>query len=473
MLPSPLAIVAAVVVAFFVVLTVVRGPVDADYWWHLTTGRLILESGAVPSIDPYSFAYDGPWVAHEWLGELLIAGLIDSVGWSVTAALFGVATAAAILIPAHAAHREGTRTGALVPFVAIATYGLASYATVRPQVLSWVLFAALLGLLIRIRATQRWRPWLVVPLVFLWANLHGLYVVGLGALAVYVIFTLLGRTPMAPRRWAAIGMLVAATAASAVTPAGPAGILYPLRYLRQDDWGTAFIAEWQAIDVSDPRQWGVIALIVGGVVLVRQLRVDWLSVVGSAAVVGALVAVRNGPIAAVAAIPVLGFALDRWLAARLPAREPSPKLQGQRRMTELATGAIVIGAILVILPGAAAGSESETFPTAAFDRLEENHADARVLVDYDWAGYAIYRIHDDGGQVFIDGRSDMYPREVFEDYLAVRNAADGWAGLLDDYRVEAILLEASAPLVQMAAAEGWCSAQADAASVLLLPCDAG
>ena len=65
--PSMLGILVAGVVLAFV--AVARGPVDADYFWHLRTGRLILESG-LPATDPYSFTYDGPWVLHEWLGEV-------------------------------------------------------------------------------------------------------------------------------------------------------------------------------------------------------------------------------------------------------------------------------------------------------------------------------------------------------------------------------------------------------------------
>lgn len=471
MLPSPLTIVAAVVAVFFIVLTIFRGPVDADYWWHLTTGRLILESGSVPLIDPFSFAYDGPWVAHEWLGEVVIAGLVELIGFGVTAALFGLAAAAAVLVPAYAVHRRGVSTAALVPFIAVATYGLASYATVRPQVLSWLLLGILLAILIGLRPAHRRSPWIVVPVMLAWANVHGLYVVGLGVLAMYTVFTVAGRTPMAPRPWIVVGMLVGATVASVVTPAGLAGLLYPLRYLRQDDWGTAFIAEWQAIDVTDPRQWGVIALIIAAVLLIRQLRLDWVTTIGAAGILGALVAVRNGPIAMVTGIPMLALALERWLTHRRSVREPSARTQRRRRIAEALTAAVVIVAIIVILPGAAADSEGQTFPTEAFDRLREVDPDARLLVDYDWAGYAIHRVYDDGGRVFIDGRSDMYPRAIFEAYLELRDAKDDWQELLDEYGVQAILLRPSAPLVGAAQTVGWCEAHADAGSVLLLPCD--
>ena len=467
MLPSPMAILAVVIVAFFVILTVVRGPIDADYWWHLATGRLILENGTVPTVDPFSFAYDGPWVAHEWLGEALIAGVVDTVGFPVTAATFGLMTAGTLLIPAVALHRGGVSVKALLPWVVIGTYTLASYATVRPQVISWLLLAALVVLLLEANARDRYRPWLVVPLMLAWANLHGLYVVGLGVIGIHAAFTLFGRTPLAPRRWTAVGMLVGSIVASAITPAGPAGLLYPLRYLRQDDWGTAFIAEWQAADFTDPRQFGIALLILGLILFGRRATSGWLATIAVVGLAAAVLAVRNAPLAVVMSLPMLATALDAWLGS---AKVASPGRARQRRTLELGLGAVLIVAMVAVLPSATAGTEESTFPTEAFDSLEQTDPDARLLVDYDWAGYAIHRLSDRGGQVFIDGRSDMYPRAVFEDYMAIRAADDGWEELAAKYGVEAILLPPEAPLADAAPDAGWCAAWRDDRSVLLQPC---
>src|SRR5688500_7912454 len=66
-LPRPDAVTLAglVTVAFFVVLVTARGLVDADYFWHVTTGHLIVTDG-FPRTDPFSFTWFGrPWVLHE------------------------------------------------------------------------------------------------------------------------------------------------------------------------------------------------------------------------------------------------------------------------------------------------------------------------------------------------------------------------------------------------------------------------
>src|SRR5208283_3412660 len=50
-----------------------RNAVDPDLWWHLKTGQYIAEHKSVPHVDPFSYTRGGaPWVAHEWLTELLL-----------------------------------------------------------------------------------------------------------------------------------------------------------------------------------------------------------------------------------------------------------------------------------------------------------------------------------------------------------------------------------------------------------------
>src|SRR5215211_2282422 len=91
---------AALVVAPFLALifcTLWFGQTDPDYWWHIRTGHLILETGQLPRTDPFTFTSGGAsWVTHEWLTEVIFA-LIDSqfgyVGNVMLSALLGAGTA--------------------------------------------------------------------------------------------------------------------------------------------------------------------------------------------------------------------------------------------------------------------------------------------------------------------------------------------------------------------------------------------
>ena len=121
-------------------------------------------------------------------------------------------------------------------------------------------------------------------------------------------------------------------------------------------------------------------------------------------------------------------------------------------------------------PGAQISADiAKRFPVAAVDQLERTDPSLNVLAEYGWGGYVIYRLHDQGGRVFVDGRNDMYSEKVLEDYSAIRNADDGWQALARSYGVQALLFPPDVPLVRGAAqSAGWCQAYRDATQVLLL-----
>src|SRR5579885_3508678 len=70
----------------------IAGPsIDPDYWWHLATGRWILDHHRVPTTDPFSYTHLGQtWYAHEWLAELLIAAVNRIAGYAGDLILFSL-----------------------------------------------------------------------------------------------------------------------------------------------------------------------------------------------------------------------------------------------------------------------------------------------------------------------------------------------------------------------------------------------
>lgn len=472
-LPSPFAILAATVAILFGILTTARGLVDTDYYWHITAGRLVAERGVLTT-DPFSYTWGGqPWTMHEWLGELLMHWLVSATGVGVATFVFGVISISGPLLVAWTLRRTGVPVLPIALVTGLVAYLFANYATIRPQAISWLFLGILLSGLITVRPQHRWRPWLAVPLFALWANVHGLYVIGLGVLGVYVLFTLAGRTPMAPRRLEMLGVLGGAFLASMATPAGPAGLLYPLRYIDAGDWGLRHISEWQSPNFHDPVSLGLLVLIVA--VLLNGMRATpgWQAFMAACGVVGALLAVRNVPLTAILAMPTLALGL----ADRFPGRlTPRPeRIARARRFMEIGIAGIVLVAAVIIVPRLPAVDGDRviprTLPVGAVDRLENLDPDARVFAEYHWGGYVIHELYDSGGRVFVDGRNDMYDERILEDYVSIRNAEGGWESLLGSYGADAILLPRAAALAEAAAAAAWCGAGRDEVAVLLVPCD--
>src|SRR5579859_5196215 len=67
---------------------------DGDTYLHLAIGEWIVKHHGVPYTDPFSYTRAGaPFIAHEWLSEILMVWAYRMQGWDGVAILFGLATA--------------------------------------------------------------------------------------------------------------------------------------------------------------------------------------------------------------------------------------------------------------------------------------------------------------------------------------------------------------------------------------------
>ena len=470
LLPSPTLILVLAAGLTLLAIVVGRGISDPDYFWHIAVGERILDSG-IPSTDPYSFTWGGqPWTPHEWLGEVLMAGLEGAVGPGGALLTFGLLGLATIGCIAWLLARRGVRTLAIAAPLVIATGILAAFLTVRPQAISWALLALLLVWLDALRP-ERTRLALALPLLFVaWANLHGLWVVGLGVVVVYTAFTLAGRTPMAAARGRMLIVAALSALATMLTPAGPAGILYPLRYIDAGDWGLANIQEWQSPNFHDPAHWAFLLLILALIANGGRRAPGWLVALSWIGVVAGLMSLRNIPIAAILAAPALGIGIESRLGAARTTRPP--RIAMVRRLMELVVAVVVVVfAFVALAPGSQPVVRESEYPTAALDVLVDEMPTARLMAEYGWGGYAISRLSPSGGSVFVDGRNDMYDQEILEDYSTVRAADAGWEEIVDRYGVEAMLFAPSVTITKGPALdEGWCERYRDESQVLLVRC---
>ena len=480
-LPSPAAILVMALGGVMFAITVTKGVQDPDFFWHLATGQLIADSGGVPSSDPFSFTWFGqPWTPHEWLSELLMYWLVSGAGRIGALFLFGLVPAAIFAVLAAALTRNGgARVLALALPLALGAFVLIGYVIPRPQAISWLFLSALLWFLLAARPDHPRRFLLLIPLFVLWANLHGVYVIGLGVVGVYTLFTLIGHTPMSLARGWVLVALAGVIGASMITPAGPVGILYPLRYIEGGDWGLANIQEWQSPNFHEPAHMGFLLMIVALGLNGGRATPGWLVTLSWIGVAMGLLALRNAPIAVVFAMPTLVMGLESRLRARDARRtKPSRPMPASRafgrRVMELATALVIAGgSMAVLIPrdinAAIDENIGERFPVAGVARLLQIQPNANVLAEYGWGGYVIWHMHESGGRVFVDGRNDMYSQQVLEDYTAIRAADPGWEALAAQYDVEAILLPPETTLTRgPAQSAGWCEMLRDEWQVLYL-----
>ena len=204
-------------------------PLDPDLWWHLANGRLMLVTRSIPHVDVYSFSAAGnPWVMHEWLADLAMYLLYLAGGLPWLVAVFaGIVTAAAVCLYLLL-RRSGLAPSAAVVLTLVGALAGSTAWGARPQLLN-VLFCGLLLLgLIEYRA-GRLHAWMLPPFIWLWANLHSAFVVGVIISGLFLVGEMVDAWRSLAKRSSSIFLTVMMRASSAICTASRATV--PMGFL--------------------------------------------------------------------------------------------------------------------------------------------------------------------------------------------------------------------------------------------------
>jgi hypothetical protein len=413
---------------------------DSDTYWQIAVGQWILDHHELPRVDIYSFTRAGePWTSSSWLAQVLFAWSYSCAGWTGPVVLAATSIAATFALLAWILGRCIPQTYAIT--ITLASLVLShGHFLARPHVLVLPLMLAwTYGLM---SASERREPpsfWLL-PLMSLWANLHGGFVFGLALVGAFAIDALWNADAARQRplalRWALFGF--GALIASCATPYGWGSILAARKIL---DLGELLhlIYEWMPADFSSlgAFEMSILALIAGALYSGVKLSTPRIALVLGLLHM-ALSHVRNAEIFAlllpiVVLTPVSSqFALQpAWLA-----RMTVP-------LASAAMLAVMLGAATWAFAARAAFAPPEgQSPAAAVDAMMAHHP-RRILNDLPFGGYLIWRQIP----VFVDGRAELYG-EAFEMayYRALQlKEVDKFLDLLKTYDIDAVLLTTSTP----------------------------
>ncbi len=240
---------------------------NPDLFWHLSSGRWIVQHGALPYAEFLSFSLPGkPWLDFEWLSQLAFYGA-DAAGGFLGVWLLKAALLAGCAFFFDRTLRENDLSSR-ARAVALAVWGVAalSWSDARPELFSLLLFSAVLWRLEAVRLGRvdpDFRSLVLTVGVFaLWSNLHAGFPLGVEAIAIYGVGELIeGR----PRRGVALAILAAVGAAAALLNPyglGPYRVLAE-HYAAQQDLAR-YIAEWHPMSAANPLHWPFLALVVTG-----------------------------------------------------------------------------------------------------------------------------------------------------------------------------------------------------------------
>lgn len=458
---------------------------DPDLWAHLQYGRSILEGNGLPTVEIYSYTAAGaPFYDHEWLTDYVTAGAFDTFGPAgLTVGKFlllgvmllfmidGARVSRDLFAPTRSIH---PLTFAIVLMLGLAVIGPG--ATFRAQLFTMT-FLALEGALLA-RAERRahrerrlrvvsWQVAVIPPLVLLWANLHGGFLVGLGMFGLYCGSVALreaiewwngGAALAGVRRVGALALVcVAAILAPLVNPYGIELYTYLARTL--DMHGQ--ISEWYPVELFSDHFLrfkllvaltlvGVAALWPGRGIVASPRSVlpafVWRVVFFSVAAYMAFKHQRHTVLFAIVATPFVVVSVEQLRRAALERR---PTLRPRRPVFACAAAGAAALALFQIGTwvrqvdehGASIQFGRLDYPVDAVEFLKKHGFEGNIAMPFEWGAYAITKMAPDW-RVFIDGRFEaVYPPQVIDDYFAFMHGTEGWERLLDAYPTDIVVVQ--------------------------------
>ncbi len=443
---------------------------DSDTLWQIRIGQWIVENGAMPYTDVHTFTRFGePWMSSSWLSQVLYALSHAWLGWTGPVILTSLAIGATVAIFMYLLdeHVDPARSVFLVTLAVLIS---ATHFLARPHMLAFPFMVAFLGGLMA-AADRRTAPsWLLLPVLAIWANLHGGFVLGLaliGQIGLEALWTseAKDRVTLAVR-WALFGL--AALAACCCTPYGWDTVAGASKILSLGKLLT-LIWEWMPTNFGT---WTFFEYSLLGLIGLAFLRGLKLSVPRIILVLGlidmALAHARNQEIFAFIVPLVLAkpFAeqLGTLLTGTAPAREGRPR----PHLVILAALAITVAGwtstrALVAHHPPFRFMTSQT-PVAAVDALQKRQAQ-RIFSTSPFGGYLVSR----DIKAFIDGRAELYGEQFVIDYFDAVTAKDVdiLLRIFDTYRIDATLLTPGLPATKvMDHLAGWKRLYADDIAVV-------
>ena len=427
----------------FMVAAYLTGPiVDPDLWWHITAGRWILDHGTVPHLDYWNlFGVSRPWRAYSWSAEVVLA-LVES--WGGVAALYLLKLLLVMLLVGSLMFVAGSLAkdfvfGGMLGVVAAAS--TFNHLTLRPQTVTWILFAWLLLVAEREVVSQETRrvSLALIVLMSIWANMHLSAVIALGALFCWVLGSGATMSVLLP---ATIGTFLTpyvgtewATFLEKTSHPFKFNIIAEFQSARFDEYSTAFafiVLTFLAVllmqrpgGVRRGQVIGGLVLLIGGLGIVKFLPFAVIFLTLLVARAWGLAPGRGAEFGNLGEACIRLGNLWRWLP-----REG------------LAFLCIALG-FTQVWPVWRAPLAESLVPRQELDFILEEKLPTPILTSFGDGGYVMYRFADGKGEiterVVIDGRTNITPPEIMSAFVDASTGARDWRRYIDIVRPQTIL----------------------------------
>jgi hypothetical protein len=434
--------------------------VDGDTCWAVKVGEWIWINKAFPRSDSFSWTVNGnPWVAHEWLYDLLLYKLYSAFSYYGVIFAVLIATFILLLILWKTYQAEGKNIVQTIVIFGIVMMMLRNGIVARPHILGFVFFAYFFYVLIQ----KNKYLWTLPFAALLWANFHGSVVLGILMVFLQLFYetiytSLVNKKVVLDKKLAAVSVLVPLF--SLINP-------YGIELWKAAIWLITSsinhkIIEWQPPDFKEP---GLLVLYLTVIIIttfvcyIKRDSKDYKKIILlTIYLLGTIYEAFSG----VRYFPYMIICWGLFILHLLPEETFQIKIWNKRIAFLVVAFMLLSISVSVKIPKTMDEAvEKQNFPIEAVDRVG-----GRVFNHYLWGGYLIYK----DIPVFIDGRADVYQKdsEVFQDYLDVMCFKKDPIDIFDKYLIEQVVMPVNSPIDIYLKRVGWTEDYRDDVAVIYL-----
>jgi hypothetical protein len=440
---------------------------DCDTGYHIRAGEYILNTHSIPTHDMFSFLSPPlPWVAHEWLPEIIMAGIHKISGLSGIVIFFSllISIVYCFLFKILLSLKRNIIVAAFVIIFVIASSQIHWLA--RPHIFSMLFILTWYYLLDAYQySNQRKILYFQIPLMLLWVNMHGGFILGLVLNGIYLFgntveFIFSSDPERNNHKGKVIFLGLISLACFIVSFANPFGyqiILFPFK-LVSEKFIMSMIGEYLSPNFHSLRAIPFEAFLLF-TLAVFALSKERLNMVELLLILlflhMSLFSVRYIPLFGIIAAPIVTKHIEKNIETS------NRKFINFLKKKSVAFSEIEASAsdfgwpsmvLLVILLMSFSGQLMHNFdpekkPVAASIFLQQEHITGNMFNNDEIGDYIIYRNYP-MYKVFIDGRNDMYGVEILKEYDNVRKLEPGWEEILEKYNVTWIIYDSSSLLAR-------------------------
>jgi hypothetical protein len=432
---------------------------DGDLGRHIVLGNHVLRHG-VAFPDVFSNTKAGEeFIAYEWLSEVILALVHSWGGLAAVAILAGLLIASSVAIVALFLRGRLEAGGILLvgTYAVVLTY---PHWIARPHLFSFVTLAVLL---LFTCLPGNWKRHLGLAVLFsLWANLHPGFPYGLAVLFAFLVGDALDH----PTRQRALVNGLSGMAAFLGTFVNPLGwgLHWNIAHHLMDTGAMGLVEEFQPVAWASP--YGILFFLgLAGFVWILSVRGKrpplsaFLPFIAS--LFAALLAVRNVPLFALFALPLMVEAISRDISAwRWRAIEDARQvMEADDRRARTVPYLVGTLGLLLVLAGTSGrvgplqvvedGFSNEDMPVEAVRRAREAGLSHHTLFnEYRWGGYILYAWPEQ--TIFIDGMANFFGSSLMEEYLSIWLTQEGWKEKLGNRGIDLMILPPEVALAREA-----------------------